>query len=49
MHVVWITAGLGCDGDSIAMTAATNPSLEDLVLGAIPGVPKMELIHPVLA
>jgi hydrogenase small subunit len=49
MHVVWITAGLGCDGDSIAMTAATNPSIEDLVLGALPGVPRMRLHHPLLA
>ena len=39
MHILWITAGLGCDGDSIAITAATQPSLEDLVLGAIPGLP----------
>ena len=36
--VLWFTAGLSCDGDSIAMTAATQPSLEDLVLGAFPGV-----------
>src|SRR5437899_873635 len=39
LHVLWITAGLGCDGDTIAITAATNPSLEDLILGAVPGVP----------
>jgi hydrogenase small subunit len=39
MHVIWITAGLGCDGDTIAMTAATNPSIEDLVLGALTGIP----------
>ena len=32
-HVLWLTSGLGCDGDSIAMTAATNPSLEDLLRG----------------
>src|SRR5579883_343909 len=31
------------------MTAATQPSLEDLVGGAIPGVPRMQLHHPVLA
>ena len=49
IDVLWITAGLGCDGDSIAMTAATQPSLEDLVLGAIPGVPQVRLHHPVLA
>jgi hypothetical protein len=34
--VLWITAGLSCDGDTIAMTAATQPSIEDLVRGAIP-------------
>ena len=49
MHVLWLTAGLGCDGDSIAITAATQPSIEDLVLGAIPGLPKVELHHPVLS
>ena len=49
MHVVWITAGLGCDGDTIAMTAATNPSIEDLVLGALPGIPKVNLHNPVLS
>ena len=49
IHVLWITAGLGCDGDTIAITAATNPSLEDLVLGAIPRIPKVELHNPVLA
>ena len=47
--VLWLTAGLSCDGDTIAMTAATQPSLEDLVLGAIPGVPRVRLHHPVLA
>jgi len=49
IDVLWITAGLGCDGDSIAMTAATQPSLEDLVQGALPGVPRMKLHHPLLA
>jgi hydrogenase small subunit len=49
LHILWITAGLGCDGDSIAITAATQPSLEDLVLGAIPGLPEVHLHHPVLA
>jgi len=49
MHVLWITAGLGCDGDTIAITAATNPSLEDLVLGAIPRIPRVEFHNPVLA
>src|SRR6478672_6206350 len=49
IHVLWITAGLGCDGDTIAITAATQPSLEDLVLGVLPGVPKVHFHNPVLA
>jgi hydrogenase small subunit len=49
MHVVWVTAGLGCDGDTIAMTGATNPSIEDLVGGVLPGVPRVILHNPVLA
>ncbi len=49
VNVLWLTAGLGCDGDSIAMTAATQPSLEDLVLGCLPGVPLLKLHHPVLS
>ena len=36
IDILWITAGLGCDGDTIAMTAATQPSLEDLVRGGLP-------------
>ncbi len=49
VHVVWITAGLGCDGDSVSITAATQPSLEDVIMGAIPGLPKVHLHNPVLA
>src|SRR5580692_5197038 len=49
MDVLWITAGLGCDGESIAITAATQPSIEDLQFGALPGVPKMKFRNPVYA
>ncbi len=49
VHVLWITAGLGCDGDSVSVTAATQPSIEDVVMGAIPGLPKVHLHNPVLA
>ena len=49
IDILWITAGLGCDGDTIAMTAATQPSLEDLVLGALPWIPKVKLHNPFLA
>ena len=31
IDILWITAGLGCDGDTVAMTAATLPSREDLL------------------
>src|SRR3982074_3949690 len=49
VHIVWITAGLGCDGDSVSITAATQPSVEDVVMGAIPGLPVVHLHNPVLA
>jgi hydrogenase small subunit len=49
LDILWITAGLGCDGDTIAMTAATQPSIEEVLLGAIPGLPKVNLHNPVLA
>jgi hydrogenase small subunit len=49
INILWITAGLGCDGDTIAMTAATQPSIEDIILGAIPWVPKVKLHNPLLA
>src|SRR5665213_1384425 len=49
VHVLWITAGLGCDGDTISITAASQPSVEDVLLGAIPGLPKVHLHNPVLA
>jgi hydrogenase small subunit len=48
IDILWITAGLGCDGDTIAMTAASNPSIEDLLLGGIPGLPKVHFHNPVL-
>ncbi len=49
LDVLWITAGLGCDGDTIAMTAATQPSIEDILLGQIPWIPKVTLHNPFLA
>jgi hydrogenase small subunit len=48
IDVLWITAGLGCDGDTISMTAATQPSIEELIAGALPGVPKVRLHNPFL-
>jgi hydrogenase small subunit len=49
VHFLWLTSGLGCDGDSVAMTAATNPSLEDLVRGTLPGMPRVVIYNPLLA
>jgi hydrogenase small subunit len=49
LHVLWLTTGLGCDGDSIAMTGATNPSLEDLLHGALPGTPRLAIYNPLIA
>ena len=49
IHVVWLSAGLSCDGDTVAMTAATQPSLEDLILGALPWIPKVHFHNQFLA
>ncbi|WP_166265518.1 hydrogenase expression protein HypE [Marinobacter caseinilyticus] len=46
VHIIWINDGMSCDGDSISITAATLPSIEDVVLGAIPGLPKVHLHNP---
>ncbi len=48
-HVLWMTTGLSCDGDSVAMTSAVNPSLEDIITQSIPGMPKVIVHNPVLA
>jgi hydrogenase small subunit len=49
VHVLWISEGMSCDGDSVSITAAMQPSLEDVVLGIIPGLPKVSLHNKVLA
>ncbi len=49
IHVVWMTTGLSCDGDSVSVTAASLPSIEEVLLGSIPGLPKVHLHNPVLA
>jgi hydrogenase small subunit len=49
VHVIWMTSGLGCDGDTVAMTSATSPSIEDLLGRAIPGLPGVVLYNPFLA
>ncbi len=49
VHILWISELLSCDGDSVSITAATQPSLEDILLGNIPGLPKVVLHNKVLA
>ena len=46
INVIWITAGLGCDGESVALTGAVQPSLEDIVMGGLPGVPEVRFLNP---
>ena len=43
VHVVWFTAGLGCEGDTVSVTAATQPTIEVVLLGAIRGLHKVHL------
>src|SRR5690606_20190579 len=40
---------MSCDGDTISITNATLPSLEDVLLGNVPGLPKVHLHNRVLA
>ncbi len=48
IDVLWLS-GMSCDGCSVAMTGAQNPSLEDLLLGTIPHLPAVRLHHPMLS
>jgi hydrogenase small subunit len=48
VHILWMNGGLGCDGDSVALTAATQPSIEEIALGALPGLPKIAVHWPLI-
>lgn len=48
VHAFWL-AGMSCDGCTIAASGATQPSVEDLMNGTVPGLPRVNLHHPVLA
>ncbi len=48
VHILWINAGPSCDGDSVSLTAATQPSIEELALGALPGLPKAAVHWPLI-
>ncbi|MFN2455244.1 MAG: hydrogenase expression protein HypE [Pyrinomonadaceae bacterium] len=47
VYVFWL-AGMSCDGCTVSVSGATEPALEDLLTGSIPGVPLVLLHHYVL-
>jgi hydrogenase small subunit len=49
VHILWTSEGMSCDGDTISITNASLPSIEDVVMGAIPGIPKVHLHNKVLS
>lgn len=48
LHILWLT-GASCDGCSMAMLGASEPGLEDVLLGRVPHLPAIELVHPLIA
>jgi hydrogenase small subunit len=48
VHILWMNGGLSCDGESVALTAATQPSIEEIVLGGLPGLPEIAMHWPFL-
>jgi hydrogenase small subunit len=49
IHILWTSEGMSCDGDTVSVTASGQPALEDVLLGAIPGIPKVHLHNKVLS
>lgn len=47
-YLIWL-AGASCEGCTVAATGGTHPRVEQLLGGAIPGLPKVELIHAMLS
>lgn len=48
VYVIWLGGG-SCEGCSVATTGATHPRIEQLLTGAVPGLPRVELVHSLLA
>ena len=42
-HILWISEGMSCVGDTVSITAATQPAIED-VDGLVPGLPTVHLL-----
>ncbi len=47
VYAFWLS-GMSCDGCSISALGATEPSVEELQTGALPGMPVLVLYHHVL-
>src|SRR5436190_13978133 len=48
VHVFWLS-GMSCDGCSVSMLGAANPSVEDLVLDRVPDLPLVVMHHPMIS
>jgi hydrogenase small subunit len=48
VHILWLNGGLSCDGDSVALTAAMQPSIEEIATGALPGLPEVAIHWPLI-
>jgi len=44
VYLIWL-GGASCEGCTVSVTGATHPKVEQLLAGAIPGLPRVELIH----
>src|ERR687886_713625 len=49
VNILWISEGMSCDGDTVSVTAAAQPPIEDVVMGLVPGLPKVNLYNKVLS
>ncbi|UGQ11497.1 hydrogenase expression protein HypE [Yinghuangia sp. ASG 101] len=49
LDILWISEGMSCDGDTVSITASNQPAIEDIVLGLVPGLPKVNLHNKVLS
>lgn len=47
-HLIWL-AGASCDGCTMAALGASAPGFEDLLLGRVPDLPQILLVHPTLS
>jgi hydrogenase small subunit len=48
LYLFWLNGG-SCDGCTVAVVAASKPPVEKLIAGLVPGMPRVELIHPLVS